>query len=301
MNHEPRISLIVCTYNREVILPVVLKSFTTLTAAKNKFEIILVNNNSTDGTENICKDFILNNPDLQIQYHLETQKGLSAARNRGIKESKSELICFLDDDAEVTPDYVDRAIEFFDSNPGIDAMGGKILPVYEMGIEPKWMSKPLWGLVTKADWGDKIRKYPYSKYPPGASMIFRKSLFNEIGVFNTDLHLRSDDKYIFRQMESNGKKFLYYPKLVAFHHIDAFRCTFESVKKISLVVGASEKIRLQDAGIIKNGLKIFEYILKLAAAIILAMIFLFKLEYQKAEYIIKNRWLTLYGYFNTKL
>ena len=301
MNNNSQISLVICTFNREKFLPVALKSLTTITTDKTLFEIVLINNNSTDSTEKICKDFILNNPRLKIQYHVEPGKGLSAARNRGINESKSELVCFLDDDAEVTPDYVDIALEFFSTHPNIDAMGGKIIPVYETGEEPKWLSKPLWGLVTKVDWGNKARKYPYSKYPPGASMIFRKKVFNEIGLFNTDLFLRSDDKFIFRQMEAYGKSFMYYPKLVAYHHIDAFRVTFESVKKISLVVGASERVRLKDAGILLNLAKIIEYLLKLAAAVILATGFLFKLEFKKAEYIIKNRWLTLLGYFNTKL
>jgi glucosyl-dolichyl phosphate glucuronosyltransferase len=301
MKRDFKISLVICTYNREKFLPVALKSLTAITTDKNIFEIVLINNNSTDSTETICNEFIRNNQELQTQYHVETQRGLSAARNRGIKESRSELISFLDDDAEVTPEYVDIALNFFASNPNIDAMGGKIIPIYETGEEPKWLSKSLWGLVTKVDWGNKTRKYPYSKYPAGASMVFRKKVFAEIGLFNTELFLRSDDKFIFRRMEEKGKLFLYYPKFIAYHHIDAFRVTFESVKKISLIVGASERVRLQNAGITKNTNKIVEYILKLAAAIIIAIGFLFKLEFEKAEYIIKNRWLTLLGYFNTKL
>lgn len=301
MNSSLTLSIVICSYNREKFLPGALNSITKQTASPEIFDVVIINNNSTDNTETICKDFIAANPNLNIKYFVETQKGLSAARNRGIRESTTDLIAFIDDDADITPAYVETAIDFFVDHPEIDAMGGKIIPVYETGHEPDWLSKPLWGLVTKVDWGNHTRKYPYSKYPAGASMVFRKNVFDEIGNFNTDLLLRSDDKFIFRQMENAGKKFLYYPKLVAYHHIDAERVTYETVKKISLIVGASERARLKNAGLIKNVIKVIEYIFKLAAAIIIAIYFSFRLEFKKAEYIIKNRWLTLIGYFKTKL
>lgn len=300
MKNNPEISIIICTYNREKFLPGALTSLTNQSLDVARFEILIINNNSTDNTELISKNFIASNPKLNIRYFIETQKGLSAARNRGIKESAGALVSFIDDDAEVTDDYLETAVVFFQTHLDIEAIGGKIIPVYETGEEPKWLSKYLWGLVTKADYGDSIRKYPVSKYPPGCSMVFRKDVFNSIGMFNTDLYLRSDDKYIFRKLEEANKPYLYYPKLVVNHHIDKDRVTFESVKKISLIVGGSERVRLQKSGIIKNIYKVIEYILKFIAAIIIAVGFLVKFEFQKAEYIIKNRWYTLLGYFITE-
>jgi glucosyl-dolichyl phosphate glucuronosyltransferase len=300
MIKNPEISIIICTYNREKFLPGALNSLTNQTLDSSRFEILIINNNSTDNTESISNNFIGANPKLNIKYFVETQKGLSAARNRGIKESASALVAFIDDDAEVTNDYLETAIGFFLSNRNIDAIGGKIIPVYETGEEPKWLSKYLWGLVTKADYGELTRKYPVSKYPPGCSMVFKKDVFNTTGLFNTELFLRSDDKYIFRKLEEAGKSFLYYPKLIVKHHIDKERVTFESVKKISLIVGGSERVRLQKAGVIKNIYKVIEYILKLFAAIVIACGFLIKFEFKKAEYIIKNRWYTLLGYFITE-
>lgn len=301
MPNTPKISVIICTYNREKFLPGALNSLTKQTVIPDDFEIILVNNNSTDNTELISKRFIDDNPQLHIKYFVETQKGLSAARNRGIKESSAGLIIFIDDDAEVTENYLQTAINFFDKFSNVDSMGGKIIPIYENGKEPEWLSEYLWGLVTKCDWGDKIRNYPYSKYPPGCSMAFRKKVFDEIGLFNTDLLLRSDDKYIFRQMEDANKKYLYNPDFIVYHHIDKERTEYNSVKKISLIVGTSERLRLKDSGLFKNILKILEYLFKLSAAIIIAIFFVFKLEFAKAKYIIINRWFTLLGYFKKTL
>jgi len=300
MTNHPEISIIICTYNREKFLPGALISLTNQTIDASRFEILIINNNSTDGTELISSNFIAANPILNIKYFIETDKGLSSARNRGIKESLSNLIAFIDDDAEVTNDYLETAVNFFETHPDIDAIGGKIIPVYETGEEPKWLSKYLWGLVTKADYGETTRKYPVSKYPPGCSMVFKKDVFNTAGMFNTNLFLRSDDKYIFRKLEAANKLYLYYPKLVVKHHIDKERVTIESVKRISLIVGGSERVRLQKAGIIMNIYKVIEYILKLFAAIVIACGFLIKFEFQKAEYIVKNRWYTLLGYFITE-
>ncbi len=297
----PKISVIICTYNREKFLPKALASLVNQTIAPHEYEIVIVNNNSTDSTEQIVKEFIASHPELNIKYVVETKKGLSAARNKGIAESSSNLIAFIDDDAEVERNYLETAIIFFNEYPAVSAMGGKVIPVYENGKEPEWLSPPLWGLVTKVDWGNKTKKYPPSKYPAGCSMVFRKSVFDDVGMFNTDLYLRSDDKYIFRQLEKFDKEFLYYPKLVVKHNIDAYRVTLESVKKISLIVGASERARLKNSGILKNIKKVIEYKFKLIAAIVIAVYFLFRFQSKKAEYIIRNRWYTLIGYFKKNL
>ena len=191
---KTEISVIICTYNREKFLPKALASLTEQTVGPNVYEIVIVNNNSTDNTEQISKEFIATHPELNIKYVVETQKGLSSARNRGIIESSSELIAFIDDDAEVEKNYLETAINFFNEHPTVSAMGGKVIPLYETGKEPEWLSLPLWGLVTKVDWGNKTRRYPPSKYPAGCSMVFQKTVFDKVGMFNTNLHLRSDDK-----------------------------------------------------------------------------------------------------------
>ncbi|MCX7797073.1 MAG: glycosyltransferase [Melioribacter sp.] len=301
MRKKPFVSVIVCTYNREKYLPLALNSLINQTVDKDIYEVIIVNNNSTDNTEAIAQEFIETNKELNVKYVIEFQKGLSAARNRGIKESDGEIIIFIDDDAEVTPNYIEEAIKFFEEYPKVDAMGGKIIPKYEDNQEPKWMSIFLWGLVTKSDWGDKIRKYPYSKYPPGCSMSFRKKVFDEIGLFNTDLTLRCDDKYIFKQMDYFKKKYLYNPNFVVYHNINKERLTNESIKKISMLVGIGERLRLTYSPFYIKALKVIEYIFKLVSAFVISLYYILTLKFSKAFYLIKNRWYTLLGYFKKEL
>ena len=63
------------------------------------FIFIIINNNSTDNTEAICQKFINENSRVNIKLFFESNKGLSYARNRGVKESSTDIIVYLDDDA----------------------------------------------------------------------------------------------------------------------------------------------------------------------------------------------------------
>ena len=93
MTPNPFISIIICTYNRMEYLPNCLEHLKNQTAKKEFYEIIIIDNNSSDKTELICKDYIQKNSEINVTYFLEKKPGLSNARNRGIKE-KGRYIMF---------------------------------------------------------------------------------------------------------------------------------------------------------------------------------------------------------------
>ncbi|WP_312311266.1 glycosyltransferase family 2 protein [Empedobacter brevis] len=75
-------------------------------------EIILVNDCTPDNSVVIINDYILQNPELNIKlYHLETNKGLSVVRNKGIEKSNGEYIYFLDSDDDITPDCIEKLVK----------------------------------------------------------------------------------------------------------------------------------------------------------------------------------------------
>ena len=113
------ISVIVCTYNREKYLGESLQCLARQDLSKDLFEIVLVNNRSTDQTEQICKRFSEENHQLNFRYFTEEQAGLSYARNRGINESKGDLIVFLDDDAMADEQYLFEVRQFFLENKNV--------------------------------------------------------------------------------------------------------------------------------------------------------------------------------------
>ena len=99
-NHQVEISLVICTYNREKFLPEALESVKIQNLSYQKFELLVIDNFCTDRTVEIVQSFIINNPELNIRYFFESNKGLSYARNRGILEANSPIISFIDDDVK---------------------------------------------------------------------------------------------------------------------------------------------------------------------------------------------------------
>ena len=92
-----KLSIIVCTYIRDAYILETLRKLKNQTTDNQVYEVIIINNNSTDTTEEICKNYILSLSDRNSYYFNEKKQGLSFARNRGITESKGEIIAFIDE------------------------------------------------------------------------------------------------------------------------------------------------------------------------------------------------------------
>jgi glycosyltransferase involved in cell wall biosynthesis len=133
------ITLIICTYNREKYIGPLLDSIAKNDYPTTDYEIVLVDNNCTDNTRGICEMFATDHPEINLHYVVETEQGLSAARNKGIKEAKGDIIIYVDDDALIDSDYIRIYAEHFASHPDTMAAGGPIEPLYETQ-EPSWMS-----------------------------------------------------------------------------------------------------------------------------------------------------------------
>ena len=141
------LSVIICTYNRDKYIYNVLKSLAENTLPHDRYEIVLVDNNCTDNTRSECDRFVKDFPDVVFHYFIETNQGLSHARNRGIKEGAGDILVYVDDDALVNKEYLETYADFFDKMPEIEAAGGPIIPKYETN-EPDWMSHFTRALIT---------------------------------------------------------------------------------------------------------------------------------------------------------
>jgi len=91
-----KISAIISTYNRAQFLPGLFDSIKNQTLPADKFEVIIINNNSTDNTELLSMEFCNNNDGIKVYYYIESHQGLSFGRNRGISESNFDLVTFID-------------------------------------------------------------------------------------------------------------------------------------------------------------------------------------------------------------
>ena len=291
-------SIIICTYNREAYLPKCLAHLKSQDADASSFEIVIINNNSTDRTDDICTQFRNDNPNLNVTYVIEKNPGLSAARNCGIAHAKGAILCFIDDDGFAVPNYI-SIIQHYTQNNDFESyisFGGKVIPCYNVGKEPIWISKYIDGVVSKVDLGEHVRDFD-QKYPAGCNMIFRKEFFEQHSGFNADLHTRGDDKFVFDKLKKAGLKTLYIPDLEVEHFIDDYRLEKKFIIRLSKIIGQSEQIRLMNAPFHLKLTKFLEYSFKLGAAFLIAAGFILTNKLPQARYIVLVRWYVLIGYF----
>jgi len=300
MNSSILLSVVICSYNRASHIRTALESIKNQTYDANAYELIVINNNSTDNTEDICIDFEAHKGSLQYVYAVETKQGLSCARNKGIQLARGKYISFIDDDAIAQTNYVEQIISAFETYPDFEALGGKVIPKFPNNIEPAWMSKYLNGLVAKVDMGDSVSQFT-NKYPVGCNMAFRKKVFDEIGMFNEDLTFRNDDKFIFLQIKKAHKKILYIPTLIVQHCIDEERLQYKNLIKLCYAIGYSERARLQNHSLIEKTVKGIEYFIKFAASFVLAIPFFLRKQSEKGRFLVVVRKLILVSYIQPNL
>lgn len=105
---ELKASIVMPTFNKRERLELTLESLKYQTIKPESFEIIIVDDGSTDGTEDIVKGFAKN---FDLRYIKKNNEGRSSARNKGMKETRSELIIFCDDDLIVAPTFIEGHIK----------------------------------------------------------------------------------------------------------------------------------------------------------------------------------------------
>lgn len=299
MEHEiskPYLSVIICTYNRDKYIYNLLKSIAENTLSKAKYEIVLVNNNSTDATEMECNRFCADYDDVVFRYFIETNQGLSYARNRGIQEAKGKVVVYVDDDATINKEYLQTYYDFFEKDNKVEAAGGPIFPVYET-VEPKWMSHYTRQLITgKLYMGNVVKEFTKGAFPGGGNAAYRKSVFDKVGLFNVDLGRKgtsligAEEKDLFDKMTAQGIKFFYLPKAILYHIIPASKLTEEHFDRLTYSIGKSERIRTLSISKKKYYSRLFSEVVKWGGSIILWIRFFFTLEFSKGNKLIQFRY-----------
>jgi glucosyl-dolichyl phosphate glucuronosyltransferase len=297
MNHQPLLSIVVCTFNRQKYIRACLDALAIQTLDPNQWEAIVIDNNSTDLTPNIIHSWMKENKDVPVRYVLETRKGLSNARNRGIYEARGEIVTYIDDDAESEPTFAEAILTFMLDNPDTAGIGGKVVPKYSEDPEPEWMSNFLYGYVGRVDHGPAVKLYNGGmKYPIGCNMTYRKELLKRAGGFNPELTSRGDDKYIFQRIVRINQKVIYLPDALVFHNIDGERLSKPAMRNLYMKTGYEEGLRMRCAKGMPGCLfKTAEFMSKFGVSILIWMAYALNNHELKGRYIMLSQWYTLCG------
>jgi len=176
--------VIVCTYNRSGVLELCLEALSEQDAEKDMWEVIVVDNNSTDDTQKMCEKYLKKHSNYKIV--LESEIGLSRARNRGFEEATGVYVAYIDDDAKARNNWISIMLDFIRRKPEAVAFGGPDYG-YVLSGRPEWL--PVEYMQIELDPGrglERIIHLPDEIYT-GCNMVFRKDILKAFGGFNVQL------------------------------------------------------------------------------------------------------------------
>lgn len=221
-----RISAVISTYNKSELLKGAIKSLIDQTLPKEQYEILVVDNNSTDNTKGVVASFkhIEN-----LRYLFEAGQGHNYARNCGLNNSNAEYICYMDDDARAEEHLLERILYAFDTIvPKPTSVGGQILPFY-LEAKPIWF-KDEYEIRTKGTTARFLKNDGSEWFGfSGSNFSLPVNIIRENGGFDVSYGMKGrkmgmgDETEFFKRLQKNmGKECcLYYdPNIIVYHLVD---------------------------------------------------------------------------------
>ena len=264
---NPLLSVVVCTYNRATLLCEVLESLLEQSVDPSLYEVIVIDNNSTDETPRIARHFVERHHNVRV--FRETRQGLSYARNRGCKEARAEWIAYIDDDARAHRNYVERALQTI-RQCDFECFGGVYLPWYRDG-RPEWYKEQY--ASNRYDQGF-LGYLPEHKYASGGNFLIKKTLLEHIGGFAVELGMcgsavaYGEETRLQIDLRKMGHKIGFDPELLIDHYVAPYKQHPSWFFKSAFRIGESSWV--------VNGRKvtIFALLLNVVALLLLPLILL---------------------------
>ena len=194
-------SIVIAARNETSNLSACLASISKIDYPTSGYEVIVVDNNSTDNTAEIMAGF------PNVVYLKEERPGPSSARNKGIAASSGDMLVFLDADTTVDKNWLKTLLAPFE-DASVGAVGGEIRPMAEGNIISEYLSVSL--LMRYHRYGGKR----YVKGYPSCNLAVRKSSLD--GGFDPNI-VRGQDKDICYRILEKGGKIVFQPGAVVYH------------------------------------------------------------------------------------
>lgn len=235
-------SVVICTYNRLDHLPAAIESVFAQTIDPAAYEVIVVDNASTDGTREAIEAMLPDHPNLSYIY--EMRLGLATARNTGWQAARAEFVAFLDDDAKAERNWLETAAGLLeDAPPNLLCVGGPIYPFYT-SLRPDWWLEK-YEIRTR---GDAVRHLRKGEFFSGSNMVWRKTALATYGGFEVNAGMKGntlgmgEETALFRRIweMEEAPIFLYSPVLKVYHWVPPEKMTMRYILKRATAVGQFE-------------------------------------------------------------
>ncbi len=239
-NKDDLITVAVCCYNAAHYLVNLIESIAAL-ECPIPFEILIIDNNSSDNTKEIVQNFTLN-LHIPTRYVFEKEQGIPFARNRAIEESSESLyLAFIDADEIPDKKWLSAAVNGL-SNYNADCVGGKI--IVDIYHHPKWMNDSILPFLGKIDYGDKPFRVTDKTTPVWSGNIaYRTSIFSDGLRFDTRYNREGtgigggEDGVLFRELLSQPYHIRYEPDMRIKHLIPDSKIKRSYFLKLHYIAG----------------------------------------------------------------
>lgn len=235
-----QVSVVIPTYNRLSRLKQVLAAFERQTCPQECFEIVVVSDGATDGTDDYLRQ--LETP-LTVVPVLQTNQGVAVARNRGVEHARGELIVFIDDDVVPEPHLITEHIRSHEEEQGDVVVLGPMLtpPGFPMKPWVRWEQAMLakqYEAMASGRWRPTARQF----YTGNASLARRQVL--EAGGFDSRFR-RAEDVELAYRLAERGVRFVSNSRAVGYHYADR---SFRSWMETPYAYGRNDIIFARDKG-----------------------------------------------------
>lgn len=184
-------------------------------------------NACTDATARVVEDMQASLPEGVLLRRIdEDRPGLSNARNRGLEEARSELVAYVDDDAEVQDGWLDAIPRAFSLSPKVAVVGGPVFPLWPTERAPLWLDASIQGFFTILDYGSEARRLTAAhEWLAGTNIAFRRSRLLSTGGFSTRLGrmggllLSNEEADATQRIAALGDEVWYCPAMRVHHHV----------------------------------------------------------------------------------
>jgi glycosyltransferase involved in cell wall biosynthesis len=258
MSDRPLITVAICTFNRARLLEPTLESLTRLRIeSADAWELLVVDNASTDDTQAVCRKF---QGRLPIRVTEETQPGLSHARNRALASARGAYVVFTDDDVLLYVDWLAAFVAATKAFPDAAAFGGPIEPFFPTPPPPDLTAA--FPMLAKGfcavDHGRGLGPLPSTLPIWGANMAYRMAavaglLFDPRLGYTPDMLRGGEETKFLNEIRDRGGEVIWVPEMRLQHYVDPSRMTLDYL--VLRAIGAGEEhIRLTG---IPGGPKVF--------------------------------------------